>query len=451
MSNHLDQLCSFLCETSFDDLPLEVIDRARLVTADTLAAIAGGSAEPEMRALTSSLLPGSVGTSSVVGTGHRVGVATAAFLNASAGTFLELDEGNRFSRGHPGIHTLPAALAHAESIASSGKSFLLALVLGYEVGVRIGIGGSLKPSVHPHGTWGTVAAAVAVAKLENAELDKMRQVINIASSLGLANSIETMLEGGTVRNTFAGSSGQTGHLVWQLVQAGFSGEADGLASVWSKVLSDSWNPAALTEDLGQRWEILRNYFKRHACCRYNHGALDVLQDLRRKHPFEHDEVERVDVETYAIAARLCDPSPKNTLAAKFSVPFSIATTLVRRSTGVGSFTWEALGDETIKKLCTRVTVREDPRLTDLLPGLRPARLAVMLKDGTRLDGYTETNRGDDVDPYLPEELAEKFFELTERVWPREISEEAHEKIMMLECLEDIATLTRPLDGILPSG
>ena len=96
-------------------------------------------------------------------------------------------------------------------------------------------------------------------------------------------------------------------------------------------------------------------------------------------------------------------------------------------------------------------MREDPRLTDLLPGLRPARLAVMLKDGTRLDGYTETNRGDDVDPYLPEELAEKFFELTERVWPREISEEAHEKIMMLECLEDIATLTRPLDGILTSG
>ena len=440
MSDHLSQLCNFLCETSFDDLPPEVIDRARLVTADTLAAIAAGSAEPEMRALTSSLLSGSVGTSSVIGTGHRAAAPTAAFLNASAGTFLELDEGNRFSRGHPGIHALPAAFAHAEATRSTGKSFLLALVLGYEVGVRIAIGGILKPSVHPHGTWGTVAAAVAVAKIENAEPDEMRQVINVASSLGLANSIETMLEGGTVRNTFAGFSGQIGNLVWQLVQSGFSGEADGLASVWGKVLSDSWNPAALTDDLGQRWEILRNYFKRHACCRYNHGALDVLAALRNEHRFEHDDIEKVEVATYAIAARLGDQSPKNTLAAKFSVPFSIATTLVRQSSGVESFTREALGDETIRKLCTRVTVREDQRLSDMFPGLRPARVEVILKDGRRLEGYTETNRGDDVDPYPPEELAEKFFELTDRVWPREVAETMHRNIMALDGLEDISRL-----------
>ncbi len=85
-----------------------------------------------------------------------------------------------------------------------------------------------------------------------------------------------MLQGGTVRNSFAGVSGQMAVMAWDMVKAGFNGEHDGLATIWGSVLSESRDPAALTEELGTRWEIPRNYFKRHSCCRYNHGALDVL-------------------------------------------------------------------------------------------------------------------------------------------------------------------------------
>ena len=78
---------------------------------------------------------------------------------------MELDEGNQFGRGHPAIHVFPAVLAMAEEGLFSGRDLILALVLGYEVGTRIGIAAKIRMSMHPHGTWGTVGAAVAVGKL----------------------------------------------------------------------------------------------------------------------------------------------------------------------------------------------------------------------------------------------------------------------------------------------
>ena len=96
MTDHLEELCRFLSRTTFKDLPDEVVQRGHQVTADTIAAIVGGSAEPEVLALTKSLATGSVGLATVLGLGQKVQTATAAFLNGTAGTFLEMDEGNQF-------------------------------------------------------------------------------------------------------------------------------------------------------------------------------------------------------------------------------------------------------------------------------------------------------------------------------------------------------------------
>ena len=441
MDDPLHQLSEFLCGMRFEELPKTVRQRAIQVSADTLAAIAGGSAEPEMQALTDDLLRGSSDGASVVGTGRRGEAGIAAFLNGTAGTFLELDEGNQFARGHPGIHVVPAALACCETRASSGRDFLLAVTLGYEVGTRIAIGSALRPSIHPHGTWGTVAAAVTVAKLAGASAAQIREVINVASPLGLANSDQTMLEGGTVRNTFAGFSAQTGLMVWNLVCSGFSGEHDGLSTVWGKVLSDSWQPLALIDELGERWEITRNYFKHHACCRYNHAALDVLTKLHTEHKFTAEMVRSIEVQTYSLAARLCDQTPKNTLAAKFSLPFSIATTIVHGSSGMQSFTWDAICNNNVIDLAARVVVSEDPGMTAMLPARRPARLTITLNSNEKLVGYTETNRGDSGDPYQQHELTKKFFELTERVWPRDVAQSFFDGVMNLEDVADMNDLT----------
>ena len=206
----------------------------------------------------------------------------ASLLNGTAGTMLELDEGNQYARGHPGIHVVPAALAVGGRLAVSGADLILAIALGYEIGSRVGIASKLRVTMHPHGTWGTIGAAVTAARLEGATPDQVVETINLASSFGLSTSRRTMLEGGTVRNTYAGFSNQLGLMAWELQASGFVGEMDGVGTVYGTVIAENFQPDEMVLELGERWEITRNYFKRHAACRYTHGALDALGEIVRQ-------------------------------------------------------------------------------------------------------------------------------------------------------------------------
>jgi 2-methylcitrate dehydratase PrpD len=445
MSSYFEQISEFICKCQFDHLPPEVIKRACEVTADTLAAIAAGAREQEVKALSERILAAKgQGISTLIGSGEKTEPLKAALINGTAGTFLELDEGNQFGRGHPGIHVIPAALAVAEEKGLSGPDFITALVLGYEIGTRIGIACKLRMSMHPHGTWGTVGAAVAVGKLSGYDVTAMKEIINVSSSLGLATSRRTMLEGGTVRNVYAGVSGYMGIMAHDLVQSGFIGEADGLQTVYGSVVSESFDTDAMVEELGKRFEIARNYFKRHACCRYNHGTLDALGEIMSRRP-DHkilpDEIDKVEVETYSLAAQLCDPNPQNMLAGKFSIPFAVATSIVHASTGVESFTPDAVRNPIARELAQRVSVVEDPELTAMMPAHRPSKIKIALKDGSVLEAQTLTNKGDAEDPYNDEELRAKYFELMDRTWDREIAEAVYQDAMNLPQLERITRIT----------
>ncbi|GGK17500.1 MmgE/PrpD family protein [Salinarimonas ramus] len=408
---------AFAHDLRFEDLPEEAVARTKLVIADCIAAIAAGAQESETLALAERLLASvGIGPHPLIGARVRGSAAAAALFNGTAGTMLELDEGNQYARGHPGIHVVPAALVAAQRAGATGRDLITAVALGYEVGARIGIASKLRVSMHPHGTWGTIGAAVAVAKLNGATAEQIVEAMNVASSLGLTTSRRTMLEGGTVRNSFAGFSNQIGLTVWDLVAAGFTGEADGVGTVYGTIAAEDWRPDEMTAELGTRWEIARNYFKRHACCRYNHAALDALAKITGESDVAPDDVERVEVDTYVWAAQLASPEPHNMLAAKFSLPFSIATTLVHGAATVDAFREPARNDARVSALAKRVVVREDEALTARLPVERAARVRVTLRDGHTLDAETYTNRGDTEDPYGEAEIEDKFLELTTPVW-----------------------------------
>lgn len=149
--DYLDQFSRFAAQADFARLPPEVQDQTRWILADTVGAIAAGSAEPELRLLAARRSDS--GKATLIGLGRCAGAESAALLNGSAGTFLEMDEGNRFARGHPAIHVIPAALALSESRGADAALFLSAFVTGYEVACRIGTASRLRASMHPHGTW----------------------------------------------------------------------------------------------------------------------------------------------------------------------------------------------------------------------------------------------------------------------------------------------------------
>jgi 2-methylcitrate dehydratase PrpD len=433
----LQEWAGFAARTRFADLPGDVVARARLALLDCIGAIAAGAQEAETQALAARMVEREGhGESPVVGLAHRARPGTAAFLNGTAGTMLELDEGNQYARGHPAIHVVPALLAAPRG---DGAALLLALALGYELGSRVGIASKLVVTMHPHGTWGTLGAAMGVAKLHGATAEEMRGVINIASTLGLSTSRKTMLEGGTVRNTYCGVSNMLGLTSWDLVRAGFEGERDGVATIFGTVAATDFRPEEMVADLGTRWEIARNYFKRHAACRYTHGALDALARIvAQTGPLQPDQVRAIAVDTYVWAAQLDSPSAPNMLAAKFSIPFAMATFIAHGAATVPAFRGPARENPAITALASRVTVNEDAGFTAMLPGLRPARVVLTLADGSTHRADVTTNRGDTEDPYTEAEVRAKFRELADPVFGTQRARAIEEAALRLGPHEEAA-------------
>lgn len=434
--DRLGQVAAFAADTPTSDIPTDVLERTALILADCIGAIVGGAAEPDVQALAAR--QAASGPALLIGTDRGCPAGTAALLNGTAGTTLEMDEGNQFCKGHPGMHTVPAALAVATDDRLGGADLLAAIAIGYDVGARVGIATRLRPAMHPHGTWGAICAATAVCRLHGAEPSKMRDAISLAASLGLSTSRRTMLEGGTVRNVFAGVSGQMGVLAGDMIAAGYTGDDDGVAQVFGHVVSDSFDAAAFADDLGARWEVSRNYFKMHSCCRYNHAALDALASLGPG--IDRRAIASIEVATYSLAVELDDPAPRNVLAGKFSVPFAMATALVNGTTGVESFTMPNVTNPEILALAQRVHVIEDPRMTAQLPHERPARIKLTLTSGQVLEAATETNRGDWSDPYPPEAIQEKFMSLTTRLWSDAAAARIWDMVMALPHADNIAPL-----------
>ena len=417
--DYLDTLSQFSADLDYSKLDSSVKEQVGWILADTVAAMVAGSAEPELLAIANKQTGApSKHAAQLIGLGRNSTPEAAAFINGTSGTFLEMDEGNRFSRGHPAVHVIPAALAISQERDASAESFLAAVVVGYEVGSRLGAASQLRGAMHPHGTWGTIGAGAACARVAGMAASDMRQTINIAASLTTATSKQTMLEGGLVRNVYAGLSNRNGLLALNLTECGFTGEHDGPSSLLGKIISESFDANAVTQGLGQDWHLMRNYFKLHSCCRYNHGTLDAIDQMAASQALPSaDNIDRIEVVTYHLAAELNDPAPNNTLAAKFSVPFAVATRIFNNSSALSSFTWDAVRNPKILNLAKKVSVAHDPAMSARLPNERPSRVTIYLKDGSTITGEAGVNRGDDASPYTREELREKFLNLTGRIWP----------------------------------
>ena len=445
MSDYLDQLARFVAETRFEALPASTIAAARLVLLDTLGAIVAGSALPENARLAAlAAARAGRGTATLVGHGGRADAPWAALTNATAGVALELDEGNRLGGGHPAIHVVPGALGVAEERGKDGRRFLEAVVAGYEVGSRLGGATTARPNVHSHGTWGTISTAVAAAKLAEFSPENIREVINLAASMSPANTWTPALQGATIRNLYPGRSGFQGILAVDLHGCGFTGLSDAPADVYGTILADRFEPALAVADLGHGYRIEQNYFKFHACCRYNHFALDAIETLRRAHRFAADDVLRVHVTTIPFGLRMADPEPTSMLGAKFSIPYAVAAALVRGATDVAAFDPSALGDPKIRGLARRVEVSADPDMSPREVARPTARVSITLRDGRTLVETTTVVRGDAANPVPAEDVIAKFRALSTPVLGELRARRVLEAIHEIDTRNDIRDLTASL-------
>jgi 2-methylcitrate dehydratase PrpD len=446
-SEYLDQLSQFVVDTRLENLDGSTVTAAKAVLLDTIGAILAGSRLPENANLARLAQEmSSAGPATLLGHPGKVQPPFAALVNATAGVSLEMDEGNRLGGGHASIHVTPGAIGVAEEQGASGRALLESIIVGYEVTSRIGTGTRTRAAIHSHGTWGTIGTAAATARLMGFDAAQTRQAMNLAVSMSPANTWTPCLEGATIRNLYPGRSGFQGIMAAHLVRCGFTAVQDGPADLYHDVLGEGFDPAAVVDGLGRRGacRIQQNYFKFHACCFYNHPALDAVQALLRREKFAPADVEHIRVTAPPMALTMANPEPENMLAAKFSIPYAVAAALVHGTTDVTAFYPEKVADAQSRSLARRVEVAADPEM-NLRNYDRPAsNVTVVLKDGRTLRESVTAHHGDTRNSASRDELVGKFTFLSQDALGQERARQVIAAVDRLDTLEDIGELTRPL-------
>jgi 2-methylcitrate dehydratase PrpD len=372
-------------------VPDELIDRTVQVIADTVSVSVAGARTPEIAALIAlDRAEGLVGEGSP---GHTASVLTlplsrahpahAAFLNATAGTGLELDEGVR-PTGHPAMHVVPAALAVAQRLRAPGAELVRAVLAGYEATVRLFRAYRLGTGVHPHGHFGAVGAAIAVALLERADVVR---AAGIAATTPILAVWQSCYDGATTRNAYTGSAARAGVRASAMARSGFTGSPAALDFAFGTVAGERHDQAALTRGLDfDDFGILHNYVKVHSSCALSHSAIEAGLKLHDQAP---QAIEAIEVDTVTVHRKI-DRLPKpNALSIRFSLQYAVATALLLGRSDIDAFRYR---DE-VAELAKKVSVRTDAEFDRRYPDAAPARVTVFGADSSRLTATVDNPRG----------------------------------------------------------
>ncbi len=433
-AGHLPRLANFAATLRFESVPEDVRERARWILADTVGCIVAGNRAQPVRRLARSGLP----EASCLGTTISMPRADAAFVNGVASTWHDLDEGNLHTKGHAGVQIAPAALAEAEADGLSGERLLLALIAAYEVGCRVYGASAIRLAVHPHGTYGPMAAAVALGVLRGIDAASMANVISIAAGLGVAASRQTLNDGASVRNAYTGLSGRNGFLAHELAAAGITGEHDPFASVFGRIYGTAFSPDAATGGLGVEWKLMRNYFKLHPSARYVHSALDLADMLTPD--LDVNMIETVTMETYAMAATMASAEVATPFGTRFSIPIAVAARLLGVEERLDDEGIAPLDNPALHALARRVAVRENPAFTRAWPDRQISEMRITMRDGTSRHATAGFIAGEAERPHPETAMERKFLTLTEPSWGSEATA-ALAAMKRIETVPDLRTLT----------
>lgn len=407
----IQRLARYAAGLTLDSVPEPARARARDVLSDTIGAIIAGNQEPEMTILAAELADS--GPARVLGSARCAAAPTAALINGTAGVWHELDEGNRFARGHPGIHLVPVVLAAGEEVGASGVQVLEALIAGYEIASRAGRAVRLREGIHPHGTFPALGAAAAAAKLRGGSAEEIARAIALSSSLIIAAMYGAAFEGATVRNTYSGMGAHNGILAAAMARAGFSAQRNSAGVMFGTLLGQEWDEAALTDGLGERYELENGYFKLFSACRYAHGTLDLVDQLRSMHGLRAGDVDQVTVYSHPSAVALGEHTVDSPLAARFSTPALVALML----NGYGKM-WDIPADvlhqPEVRDLAGRVNLVLDPDAALAYPRESRTKVEITLRGGTKFSAEATAVNGDPEQPFSADDLESKFLALAGR-------------------------------------
>ena len=441
-----EKLASFITDLRADRLPANVIEMAKLCVLDWLAsAIAGGTTRPIQMFVNVARGLGGTPQATVIPDGFKTSCHLAALVNAASSHVVEMDDLHKPSVLHPAAPVIPAALAAAERDGIAGPEFLTAVVAGYEVAISAGeaLGPSHYHFWHTTATCGVFGAAAAAGKLLRLTPEQIVWALGSAGTQS-AGLWEFLVEGAMSKQLHLGKAAADGLLAALLAEQGltaasqiFEGEK-GLA----QATSAAPELARLTEGLGTRpLRILENSFKAHAACYHIHSSIDAALALKTRLNAKPTEIKRIAVRVYSAALDLLEKiEPASPYAAKFSIPYCIATALLHGRVGLDDFTQEGVHNPAVRQLMSTVVLHRDPELDRVYPDKWPAIVTIETTQGIRHEARVDFPKGDPKNPMTPEELIAKFHALTVRILPEPSRSLLIERCLTLDKLDNVQGL-----------
>lgn len=448
MSDRLSQqiLAEFVVSTHFEDLPLRLVERTKRHILDTIGAGLVGSTSEVARDVAAMILgEGALPLSPVWGYCELTSPRNAALLNGVAAHALELDDTGGCD--HSGAVVIPALLAVLPLCPQpvSGKAFMTAVVIGYDVARRVleacgGYSPHNRAGWHSTSTCGVFGAAAAAGKLMGLSAGQISSALGIAGSFsgGLWSFIH---DGSQSKKLHAGRAAEGGVLAALSARQGITGPGQLFEDKWGGFLStlapQSATPHALTAQLGQVWKLERCSIKPYASCRGTHSAIDATGMLLEQMQATSGDIENIVVRLCPFLNGMCGDNEIATLAAaQMSIRYAIAARVVFGHAGLDAYNADKRQDTDLLAMIARIELVEDAALSaDGEPDV-----TLITRSGASRTLRVDIALGAPANPVSDEQLKAKFMSLATRVMSVAAAEELWAQGMEMETVTNVGIL-----------
>src|SRR5215472_1569732 len=429
-----EELSRFALGLSYEQIPAAVRDRAKHLILDSVGIALASTKYPFASVSFAALEELGTGKSPVIGIGRRLALRDAVLMNGILVHGLDFDDTH--SRGviHGTSSSFPCALALADRDDKDGKALLVAYVAAMEVATRLGAvakGGFHQVGFHPTGLIGAFGCTLAAARILG--LDPERAVMAQGITLSMAaGSLEFLEDGAWTKRMHPGWAGVVGITAATLAKHGFVGPRgayDGRFGLYASHLGKYVEQADLglaTEDLGRSWQIEEVAVKPIPACHFAHAAADAAAVLHKQHGVASKQIRRVRVLVpHEVVKTVCEPvtnkrNPANSYDAQFSIPYIVATALLKGRFTLAELEDGALKDRAVLNLASRVDYEIDHAST--FPRHYPGEVILETEDGRVLRHREALNRGCADRPLSNDDVVAKFFDNADRAITRDNAE-----------------------------
>ncbi|MFN3330572.1 MAG: MmgE/PrpD family protein [Pyrinomonadaceae bacterium] len=359
----------YAVELKFEHLSAEAIESAKMFLYDSIGCALGGSKTKDFAILEKVFREiGGHAECSVIGSNLKTDVRSASLINAVAIRALDYNDVYwKQDPSHPS-DLLPAALCVGEREGRSGKDLLTAIVIAYELEMRLmeaAFPGIRELGLH-HATLTAFVSPVVAGKMLGLNAEQIANAIGISGSHCITLGAVTAGALTMMKNTVDPMATEAGVFAALLAQKGYQAPKaifEGREGLFDSI-GEEWKPEVLTEGLGETFKITECSIKPFPSEALTHAPISATLDLVFEHDLKPDEIESIEIYTLKRAAEILADEKKYIIdsreTADHSLPYCIAAALVRRKLTPDEFTEEALKDEKILENVPKVRAVLEP-------------------------------------------------------------------------------------------